>query len=168
MKDVAAAVLVQPLTSTMHNKPMSEAVMRVRVTEVVPEFRGIDPPFQSLGADEHMVLGECPAWMMEWPKSQIRLGECLQGIRRTGGATSKPPPPPVRPSSRRPQKDVVDEPQKEKPVAATTAGRKVPTVVAATSRHQKLLGTYVPPQSKVSSDFPTFRLHNFPNFRLYI
>ena len=61
LKDVAAAVLVQPLTTTMHNNPMSEAVMRVRVTEVVLEFRGIDPLFQPLGADEHMVLGECPA-----------------------------------------------------------------------------------------------------------
>ena len=99
LKEVATAILIQPLTRDMHNTRMSEEVMRVTVTEVVPEFPGIDPPpMQPLGADKHMVLGDCSKWLMEWPKTQIRLGEGLQGVRRTGGATSRHRPPVVRPS----------------------------------------------------------------------
>jgi len=113
----------------MHNTRMSEVVMKVDVREVLPEFRDIDPPTQPPGAEKHMKLGECGKWMMEWPKTQIRLGDVLHGVRRTGGATSRPRPPGVRPPSRRPQKAVADEPapqaavattQTEPPVAATT------------------------------------------------
>ena len=154
--------------------------MKVNVSEVLPEFHDIDPPTQPPGAEKHMKLGECGKWMMEWPKTQIRLGDVLHGVRRTGGATSRPRPQVVRPPSRRPQKAVADEPapqadvattQKEPPVAATTTqklppvaattGRKLPPVVAATNRHKQLLGTSSPQPSKVSSHFP-----NSPTFRL--
>ena len=134
----------------MHNTRMSELVMKVNVSEVLPEFHDIDPPTQPPGAEKHMKLGECRKWMMEWPKTQIRLGDVLHGVRRTGGATSRPRPPVVRPPSRRPQKAVADEPApqaavwKEPPVAATTVwklppvvastGRKLPPVVATTNR----------------------------------
>ena len=59
----------------MHHKRMSEAVMKVNVTEVLPEFRDIDPPTQPLGAEKHLKLGGCGQWMLEWPKTQIRLGD---------------------------------------------------------------------------------------------
>ena len=187
LKEVALAKIVQPLTRDIHNTRMSEAVMKVNVTEVLPEFRDIDPPTQPPGADKHMKLGECGKWMMEWPKTQIRLGDVLHGVGRTGGATSRPRLPLVRPPSRRPQKTIAEEPapqaavattQKEPPVAAptgrklppvaattgrklppvaATTGRKLPPVVAATNRHKQLLGT----SSPVSSDFP-----NSPTFRL--
>ena len=174
LKEAATAKIIQPLTRDMHNTRMSEVVMKVNVSEVLPEFRDIDPPTQPPGAEKHMKLGECGKWMMEWPKTQIRLGDVLHGVRRTGGATSRHRPPVVRPSSRRPEKAVADEPapqaavattRKEPPVAATT-GRKLPPVVAATSRHKQLLGTSVPQQSKVSSDFPTSRLSDFLTSRL--
>ena len=169
MKEVATAKIIQPLTRDMHNTRMSEVVMKVNVSEVLPEFHDIDPPTQPPGAEKHMKLGECGKWMMEWPKTQIRLGDVLHGVRRTGGATSRPRPPVIRPPPRRRQKAVADEPapqaavattQKEPPVAATT-GRKLPPVVAATNRHKQLLGTSSPQPSKVSSDFP-----NSPTFRL--
>ena len=44
LKEVAEGMLIQPLCRDMHNNRMSEAVMRVRVTEVLPKFSGIDPP----------------------------------------------------------------------------------------------------------------------------
>ena len=44
LKEVATAIIVQPLTCDMHNTRMSEVVMKVTVTEVVPKFRDIDPP----------------------------------------------------------------------------------------------------------------------------
>ena len=154
--------------------------MKVNVTEVLPEFRDIDPPTQPPGAEKHMKLGECGKWMMERPKTQIHLGDVIHGVGRTGGATSRPRLPLVRPPSRRSQKTIAEEPapqaavastQKEPPVAAptgrnlppvaATTGRKLPPVVAATNRHKQLLGTSSQQPSKVSSDFlnsPTFRL----------
>ena len=165
LKEVAQGTVIQPLIRDMHHTKMSEAMMKVRLTAVVPEFRHIDPPMQPPGADVHLVLGECPKWVLEWPKTQIRLG----GVRRTTDATSKRRPPIIRPSTRPPRKLVVKESapeaavattQKEPPVTATT-GRKPPSVVAATNRHKQLLGTSSPQPSKVSSDFP-----NSPTFRL--
>ena len=44
LKDVARASTVQPLTRDIHNVRMSELVMKVNVSEVLPEFRDIDPP----------------------------------------------------------------------------------------------------------------------------
>ena len=44
LKEVALAKIIQPSTRIMHNTRMSEAVMKVNVTEVLPEFRDIDPP----------------------------------------------------------------------------------------------------------------------------
>ena len=110
LKEVATAKIIQPLTRDMHNTRMSEVVMKVNVSEVLPEFHDIDPPTQPPGAEKHMKLGECGKWMMEWPKTQICLGDVLHGVRRTGGATSRPQPPVIRPPSRRPQKAVADEP----------------------------------------------------------
>ena len=43
----------------MHHTRMSEAVMKVTVTEVLPEFRDVDPLTQPPGADEHLKPGEC-------------------------------------------------------------------------------------------------------------
>ena len=151
LKEVAEGTLIQPLTRDMHNVRMSEAVMRVRLTAVVPEFHYNDPPMQPPGADEHLVLGECPKWVLEWPKTQIRLGV----VKRTTGATSKRRPPIVRPSTKPPRKLVVKESapeaavattQKETPVVATT--RKEPPVVVASNRHKQLLGTFEPQPSK--------------------
>ena len=136
LKEVAEGMLIQPLSRDMHNNRMSEAVMRVKVTEVLPEFSGIDPPMQPPGAEKHMLLGNCPKWVLEWPKTQIRLG----GLRRRStGATSKPRKPIVRPS-KPPRKPVGKEPA---PQAAVATTRKEPPVVATTSRHQRLLGMYV-------------------------
>ena len=90
LKEVARASTVQPLTRDIHNVRMSELVMKVNVREVLPEFCDIDPPKQPQGAEKHMKLGECGQWMLEWPKTQIRLGDVLHGARRTGGATSRP------------------------------------------------------------------------------
>jgi len=124
---------------------MSEAVMRVRVTEVVPEFSAIDPPMQPPGAEVHMLLGNCPKWVLEWPKTQIRLG----GLRRRStGATSKPRKPIVRPS-KPPRKHVEKE---LAPQAAVATTRKEPPVVATTSRHQRLLGMSVPQQPSEAKD----------------
>ena len=44
MKEVALAKIIQPSTRDMHHTRMSEAVMKVNVMEVLPEFRDIDPP----------------------------------------------------------------------------------------------------------------------------
>ena len=44
LKEVATAKIIQPLTRDMHNTRMSELVMKVNVSEVLPEFRDIDPP----------------------------------------------------------------------------------------------------------------------------
>ena len=123
--------------------------MKVRLTMIVPEFADIDPPSQPPGVDEdHMVLRDCIKWLMEWPKTQIRLGEGLQGLRRTTGATSRPPI--IRPS-KPPQKTVGKEPA---PQAAIATTRKKPAVVATTNRHQKLLGTSVPQPSKGNAVAP--------------
>ena len=48
LKQVALAKIIQPSTRDMHHKRMSEAVMKVTVTEVLPEFRDIDPPPRNL------------------------------------------------------------------------------------------------------------------------
>ena len=191
LKEVARASTVQPLTRDIHNVRMSELVMKVNVKEVLPEFCDIDPPKQPQGAEKHMKLGECGQWMLERPKTQIRLGDVLHGARRTGGATSRPRAPIVRPPPRRTKKDAADEPapqaavtttQTEPPVAATagrklppvapTAGRKLPPpVIAATNRHKQLLGTSSPQPSKVSSDFlnsPTFRLSRLTDVLLFM
>ena len=115
--------------------------------------------------------------MLEWPKTQVCLGDVLTGIGRTGGATSRPWLPIVRPPSRRPPKVVAEEQTLQADVASTqpaqadiastqkaqaevattgrkppppVAGRKLPPVVAATSRHKLLLGTssvQPPPQA---------------------
>ena len=39
LKEVPTAIILQPSTRDMHNTRMSEVVMKVTVTEVVPEFR---------------------------------------------------------------------------------------------------------------------------------
>ena len=123
LKEVAQGTVVQPLSHDMHHTKMSEVVMKVRLTTVVPEFRDIDPTMQPPGAEEdHMVLGHGVKWIMEWPKTQIFLGEDLQGLRRTTGATSRPPI--VRPS-KPPQKTVRKEPA---PQAAVATTRKEPAV----------------------------------------
>ena len=44
MKEVAEGIIAQPLHQNLHTNTMSEVMMRVMVTEVVPEFRAIDPP----------------------------------------------------------------------------------------------------------------------------
>ena len=50
LKEVAEGMLIQPLCRDMHNNRMSEAVMRVKVTKVLPEFSGIDPPHATSGS----------------------------------------------------------------------------------------------------------------------
>ena len=44
MKEDAEGFLTQPLNRSLHNNTMSEVMIRVMVTDVVPEFRAIDPP----------------------------------------------------------------------------------------------------------------------------
>ena len=111
-------------------------------------------PLQPQGADKHLVLGNCPKWVLEWPKTQIRLGGGIEGLKhRSTGATSKRQAPIVRPSKPAP-KPVGKEPAQEAadattskapPVVANTRkeppviARKAPPVIATTSRHQKLL-----------------------------
>ena len=165
LKEVARGKIINPLIRDLHHSQMSEGVMKVEVCEVLPEFRDIDPQMQPWGAEEHMKLGVCPKWMLEWPKTQIRLGDVLHGYRRTGGATSKPRPKVVRPPPRS-QKQRVDEPAPQAAVATTTGrklppvapttGRKLPPLVTATNRHKLLLGTSSSQQSKVSSEVPDF------------
>ena len=135
LKDCAQDIVVQPMSRDMHHSKMDEDVMRVRLITIVPEFRDVQPPIQPPGAEEDMVLKDWTGWMMKWPKTQIRLGTGLLGLRRTTGATSRPPI--VRPSRPR-----IVRPS-SKP-AAITATQKEPTVVATSSRHQKLLGAPVP------------------------
>ena len=129
MKEGALAKIIQPSTHDMHHTRMSEAVMKVNVMEVLPEFRDIDPPTQPPGAEKHLKLGECRQWMLEWPKTQIRLGDALPGVGRTDGATSRPRLPIVRPPSRWPQKAVAEEPTPQVDVAST---QKVQADVAST------------------------------------
>jgi len=43
--EVAQGTVVQPMSRDMHNTKMSEAVMKVRLTTVLTEFRDIDPPW---------------------------------------------------------------------------------------------------------------------------
>ena len=50
LKEVALAKIIQPLTRDIHNTRMSEAVMKVNVREVLPEFRDIDPPHATSGS----------------------------------------------------------------------------------------------------------------------
>ena len=69
LKEVALAKIIQPSTHDKHHTRMSEAVMKINVTEVLPEFRDIDPPTQPPGAEEHLKLGGCGQWMLEWPKT---------------------------------------------------------------------------------------------------
>ena len=71
LKEVAQGTVVQPLSRDMHHTKMSEAVMKVRLTTVVPEFRDIDPPMQPAGADEHLVLGDCPKWVLDTSQTYL-------------------------------------------------------------------------------------------------
>ena len=43
MKEVAEGIIAQALNWNLHNITMSEVMIRV-ITDVVPEFRAIDPP----------------------------------------------------------------------------------------------------------------------------
>ena len=36
-------------------------------------FTRLDPPYQPVGAEDHLLLRECIPWAMVWPKTQIRL-----------------------------------------------------------------------------------------------
>ena len=85
-----------------------------------------------------MVRGNCVKWLMEWPKTHIRLGKGLQRLRRTIGATLRPP---IVRHSMPPQKIVRKKPV---PQAAVSTTRKEPAAVANTNHHQKLLGMSVP------------------------
>ena len=57
--DVAKATIIQPKSSQMHNQRMNEALMRIKLDEVLPQFQHINPQMQPAVADddEHMVLG---------------------------------------------------------------------------------------------------------------
>ena len=59
MKEVALAKIIQPSTRDMHHTRMSDAVMKVNVTEVLPEFRDIDPPHTTSGSRQTL-----EAWRM--------------------------------------------------------------------------------------------------------
>ena len=78
------------MSRKIHHGKIDEDIMRVRLFTVVPEFSDVEPPIQPPGAEEDMVLRNCTGWMMKWPKTQIRLGTGLLGLRRTTGATSRP------------------------------------------------------------------------------
>ena len=45
LKDVAKGTLIQPASRTMHNNPMDDDVMRVRLARVLPGCDDMDPPF---------------------------------------------------------------------------------------------------------------------------
>ena len=74
LKEVAEGSVMQPSSREMHNNRMSNAVMTVRLTQVLPEFSAIDPPMQPPGADKHLLLEECPEWVLQWLKTQIHIG----------------------------------------------------------------------------------------------
>ena len=161
--EVATGTVVQPKSRDLHNVIMDNDVMRIKIANVVPEFRDVLPPFQPPGSDQaNVVLGDCTSWIMKWPKNQIRLGGGLVGLRRSTGATS----PLVRPNQIvRPAKLTavrkkleVAAPRKETTVVATTRMEPAvvattqlePAVVATTTRHKQLLGTLPqrPPKGK--------------------
>lgn len=77
--EVATGTVIQPKERTMHHSRMDENKMRVRLANVVSEYRDVLPPEQPPGCDEgdNLVLGDCTTWVMGWPKSQIRLGGVL-------------------------------------------------------------------------------------------
>src|SRR4051812_24719081 len=111
----------------MHKNAMDDAVMRVRISRVLPGCDDMDPPFQPQGADKHKTLAEFHGWPLTWPKTQVRLMGHLS-------ATSIVRPPPRIP-----------------PVTGATSivwppPRKPPVIVATTSRHQQLLGVCGPSQ----------------------
>ena len=134
LKEVATGTLVQP----MHMTTMDKAVMRVKLANVVPEFHDVPPPIQPPGSDNNdMVLGDCTTWIMTWPKSQIRLGGGLEGIRCTTGATSRPkivcPSKPTAVATTLEAPAVVATTRKEPPVV-TTAMKEPPIIVATTRK----------------------------------
>ena len=45
LKDVAKGTLIQLASRTMHNNPMDDDVMRVRLAWVLPGCDDMDPPF---------------------------------------------------------------------------------------------------------------------------
>ena len=106
LKDVATGVLLQPVNRMMHNIPLDDAVMRVRLARVLSGFDDLDPPIQPQGAKEHRTLADCFGWPLTWPKTQIRLGVIGD---TTGGATSivwprpRAPPPVIATTNRHQQ-----------------------------------------------------------------
>jgi len=53
---------------------MSDGLYRVSVARVLPGCDDLDPPYQPHGVEEHMVLRDCRAWTMLWPKTQLHVG----------------------------------------------------------------------------------------------
>jgi hypothetical protein len=71
LKLVAKGTLIQPESRTMHNNPMDDVVMKVKLARVLSRCDDIDPPYKLQGAEEHKTLGGCHNWPMTWPKAQI-------------------------------------------------------------------------------------------------
>ena len=62
LKDCAQGTVIQPMTREMHHSKLDMDVMRVRLIKIVLEFRDVQPPIQSSGAEEDMVLKDCTGW----------------------------------------------------------------------------------------------------------
>ena len=69
LKNVATGFLLQPVNRMMHNIPLDDAVMKVRLARVLSGFDDLAPPIQSQGAEEHKALAECFGWPLTWPKT---------------------------------------------------------------------------------------------------
>jgi hypothetical protein len=79
----------------MHNLPIPAGMFRVALVRPLKGCKGVDPPMQPHGADEHYSLGGCVGWPLLWPKSQIRLAKDDQ--RPTAAPTKKDMATDVRP-----------------------------------------------------------------------
>ena len=156
--EVATGTVVQPKSRELHNVQMDKNVMRVKLSNVVPKFRDVLPPFQPPGSDvDNLVLGDCTSWLMKWPKNQIRLGgSCGSQAqhRRHLPYRLAQDCRPAKLTAVRKEPEVV-APRKETTVVATTrmepavvVPRKEPAVVATTTRHLLPL-----PSSSSSSSF---------------
>ena len=95
LKEVALAKIIQPSTRDMHHTRMSEAVMKVNVTEVLPEFRDIDPPHATSGSrrtleawrmqavDAGMAQDLDSSWgCSSWDRAAAGFARCKPGLTR--------------------------------------------------------------------------------------
>ena len=71
---VAIGSIICPKDTIMHGVQMPQGVFKVKLSVVLPGYEDIPLPIQPLGVDSQLTLGQCLCWPMQWPKTQIRLG----------------------------------------------------------------------------------------------